>query len=148
MGRIARPHGLRGEVVVELVTNRTDRLAPGSLLQRESGEELVVARSSPHQHRFIVTFEGVSSREAAEDLRGSALYAEARPPNGELFVHELIGCELVETNGRSHGLVAAVEANPASDLLVGAEGWLVPLCFVVAHEGARLLVEVPEGLFE
>lgn len=150
VGYVARPHGLRGEVVVELVTNRPGRLEPGSVLHRAGGEDLLVIRATPHQHRFIVAFEGMGSIEDAEGLRGTALLADAAvgEDDDELFVHELIGCELVETSGRSHGVVAAVQANPASDLLVGEEGWLVPLHFVVSATAGRIVVDVPEGLFE
>ena len=65
-----------------------------------------------------------------------------------LFVHELIGSEVIDLRGASHGVVAAVEANPASDLLVGEAGWLVPLRFVVERRGRQLVVDAPEGLFE
>ena len=65
-----------------------------------------------------------------------------------LYVHELIGSEVVEQDGTSHGIVVSVEANPASDLLVGEAGWLVPLRFVVERRGRQIVVDAPEGLFE
>jgi 16S rRNA processing protein RimM len=152
---VVKAHGLGGEVVVSLVTNRLDRIASGQKLtvRRAGGSsvplsELVVASSRPFQHRHLVWFEGVATREAADALRGAALMAPPVDDPDALFVHELIGSEVVETTGVSHGLVAAVEANPASDLLVGEAGWLVPLRFVVERRGRQLVVEVPEGLFE
>jgi 16S rRNA processing protein RimM len=77
-----------------------------------------------------------------------ALLAEPEPDDDALFVHELIGAEVIDTIGVSHGRVVAVEANPASDLLVGETGWLVPLRFVVERQGQRIIVDVPAGLFE
>lgn len=152
IGRIDRPHGLRGEVIVSLVSNLPERLSPGSgLVARRSGvadEVLVVESSSPHQGRSIVRFAGHDGREAAEALRGTLLLAEPLVDPGALFAHELIGCELVEVSGRSHGRVAALQENPASDLLVGEQGWLVPLRFVVSREKGRIVVEAPKGLFE
>jgi 16S rRNA processing protein RimM len=65
-----------------------------------------------------------------------------------LWVHELIGCLVVGTDGTAHGTVETVEANPASDLLVLDSGALVPLRFVVASEPGSLTVEVPAGLFD
>ena len=65
-----------------------------------------------------------------------------------LFVHDLVGKSVVEVDGTPHGTVLAVQANPASDLLVMDDGTLVPLRFVVGREEDRLLVEVPAGLFE
>ena len=68
---------------------------------------------------------------------------------GTLWVHELVGAAVVSTDGAELGVVAAVEANPASDLLVLEGGGLVPLRFVVAHEpGVAVVVDVPEGLFD
>ena len=96
----------------------------------------------------MVRFAGVSSREQAEALAGTALRAEPVASPDGLFVHELIGAEVVEAAGQSRGTVVAVEANPASDLLVLDSGALVPLRFVVGSEPGRLTVEVPPGLFE
>ncbi len=155
IGRVTKAHGLGGEVVVVLVTNRLGRLDAGQRLTvRRRGvtsseiEELVVKSSRPFQHRYLVYFEGVSTRSAAERLHGALLLAPAVEDSDALFVHELIGAEVVDLAGTSHGIVTAVEANPASDLLVGETGWLVPLRFVVARRGSQLVVDGPEGLFE
>ena len=92
----------------------------------------------------------VTTREGAESLTGAILQAEPRPgtEGEELWVHELIGSEVLDTAGQHHGTVVAVEANPASDLLVLDSGALVPLRFVVSAEPRRLTVDPPAGLFE
>src|SRR5437660_12576899 len=64
VGRVVKPHGLRGEVIVDLVTNRVERVAAGMSLVTDAGPLLIEA-SSPHQGRWIVQFAGVGSREAA-----------------------------------------------------------------------------------
>jgi 16S rRNA processing protein RimM len=150
VGRIAKPHGLRGEVVVELVTNRTERLDAGSVLATDAERDLTVERSSPFQGRWIVAFAGVHTREQADELRGVVLRAEPMPDNtGEgLWVHELIGSAVVDTTGAELGRVDAVQANPASDLLVLDGGGLVPLRFVVSTEPGRVMVDVPPGLLD
>jgi 16S rRNA processing protein RimM len=107
-----------------------------------------VTSSRPFQHRHLVYFEGVSTREAADALRGAQLLAPPVLDPEALFVHELIGSEVIDLAGTSHGVVVAVEANPASDLLVGETGWLVPLRFVVERRGRQLVVDAPDGLFE
>ena len=147
VGRIVKPHGIRGEVIVDLVTDRPDRLEAGSVLTSAGGELEVVA-SRPHQHRWIVAFAGVTDRTAAERLRGTVLRAEAVEEPGTLWVHELVGCEVVDTAGVAHGAVVAIEANPASDLLVLEDGALVPLLFVVDTGPGRVTVDVPAGLFD
>jgi 16S rRNA processing protein RimM len=150
VGRIDKPHGVRGDVVVALTTTETHRVAPGTRLF--AGErQFVITASRPHQHRWIVTFEGVYGREGAEEISGLVLSAE--PLDDEdpdaLWVHELIGSTVVEIDGTERGTVVAVQDNPASDLLVLDSGALVPLRFLEGRDDEdRLVVDVPDGLFE
>ncbi len=143
-----RPHGLGGDVVVELWTDRTERLDHGALLSSDVGE-LRVASSRPHGRRHLVQFEGVRDRDRAEALRGLELRAAPLQVEGALWVHELAGARVVTMAGRDIGSVVALEPNPASDLLVLDSGVLVPLRFVVSLEpGARVTVDLPEGLVD
>ncbi|GAC1306077.1 MAG: ribosome maturation factor RimM [Acidimicrobiales bacterium] len=146
VGRITKPHGIRGEVIVELVTNRTERLTPGSEFNT-SDRTLIVERSSAHQGRWIVAFAGVRDRTAAELLRNIVLLAEPIDDPSSLWVHELIGSEVIDAGGVSRGTVTSVIANPASDLLELDGGELVPLRFVVSHVDSRVVVDAPAGLF-
>jgi 16S rRNA processing protein RimM len=145
VGRITKPHGLRGEVLVALTTNRTERLAPGSVFNDGA---LIVERSSQHQKRWIVAFEGVHTIDAANALRGTVLLAPPISDADALWVHELVGSAVVDVHGTRHGVVEAVQANPASDLLVLDTGPLVPLRFVVEQRDGEVVVDGPEGLFE
>jgi 16S rRNA processing protein RimM len=149
VGSIAKAHGLKGEVVVALTTDVAARVAPGSVLQTDHGP-LEVRSSRPHQHRWIVAFVGIDDRPAAEALHGRILRAEPIEDDDALWVHELIGAEVVTPDGRSWGTVTAVEANPAHDLLVLASGTLVPEVFVVDSTGLpdRVVVDPPAGLLE
>ncbi len=145
---MVKAHGLRGEVVVELITDRVERLAPGSRLL-VGADERVVSSSRPHQGRWLVVFDGVVGREAADALRGSTLRAEALDGEPDvLWVHQLIGVEVVTLDGVARGRVVAVEANPASDLLVLDTGGLVPLRFVDGVVDGVATVDVPAGLFD
>ncbi|HLI15635.1 MAG TPA: ribosome maturation factor RimM [Acidimicrobiales bacterium] len=154
LGRIGRPHGLSGEVVVHLVSNRPERLEPGARLgvREEPGRdlptELVVVSARSHRHGHLLRFAGVDDREAAGALTGAVLEGDPIDDPEALFVHELVGAEVVDLAGEVRGRVTALEANPASDLLVVDDRYLVPLRFVVARTGGRVVVEVPEGLFE
>ena len=147
VGRVAKAHGLRGEVIVALSTDRTERLDPGTVLSTDHGE-LTVVTSQPHQRRWIVQFAGVESREAAEALHGLVLRAEPLDDPDALFVHELIGSEVVDEAGTALGTVESVEQNPASNLLVLDSGALIPLRFLVERRGDCLVVEVPQGLLD
>jgi 16S rRNA processing protein RimM len=152
IGHIARSHGLHGEVVVKLTTTETSRLDPGSTVFA-GDRPLVVRTARLHQQRWVVAFDGVSSREQADELRATPLFAE--PPDDDddsdaLWVHDLIGAHVVDQGGVDRGRIDSVEQNPASDVLVLDSGALVPLSFAVGWEqrGERLRVDVPDGLFE
>ncbi len=147
VGRIAKAHGLNGEVIVALGTDVVDRLAPGSVLSTDAGP-LVVRSARRHQHRWIVDFDGVTDRAAADQLRGTVLRAEPVTDDDALWVHELIGAEVRTVDGRSCGRVEAVEANPASDLMVLPGGLLVPVAFIVEETDLpeRVVIDPPEGL--
>ena len=153
VGKIGKPHGLNGEVAVDLTTTRTDRLDPdASLVAAPLGGgpriTLVVEHARPHLGRYLVTFVGVSDRTAAQRLTNATLFAEPSESDGELFVHELIGAVVVDAGGVERGAVTAVEANPASDLLVLEDGSLVPMRFVTTFEDGVVRIDAPDGLFE
>jgi len=147
VGHIAKAHGLQGEVTVKLTTNREERVAKGA--QLHAGDRvLTVLSARPKDTAFLVRFEGVTTREHADELRGTELRAEPIDDPDELWVHELVGLEVVDQDGIQRGTVESVEANPASDLLVLNSGALVPVRFAVDIEGDTLNVDVPDGLFE
>jgi 16S rRNA processing protein RimM len=149
VAQVVKPHGLRGDVIVTLSTNRTERLAPGSVLSTGEGRPMTVVHSAPHGNRFLVSFDGLSRLEDAEALRGTELFAAPLTDPNELWVHELIGAEVVDAGGAVLGTVESVQENPASDLLVLEGGGLIPLRFVVSNEPrVRVTVDVPDGLLD
>ena len=146
IGKILKPHGLSGELIVDLSTNRTERLNPGSVISTQEFK-LNIKTSRPHQKKFIVHFEGIENREKADELRGESLFAE--PIKDEtVWVHELVGAEVIDQEGINRGLVTSVVHNPASDLLELEDGNLVPLNFLTSYKaGETIFVNTPEGLF-
>lgn len=144
-----KAHGIKGEVVVDFTSERPERRAPGAVLQT-SGGPLTVEQAVPFQNRWRVRFAGIADRNAAERLRGTVLRAEALPDDdsGALWVHELIGSTVTDTTGAVVGVVEAVEANPASDLLVLDGGRLVPVVFVVSSAAGLVVIDPPVGLLD
>jgi len=157
IGRITRPHGLRGEVLVALTTTEVSRLDPGSTVAA-GDRSLTVVRSDRHHRQWIVVLEGVDTREQAEALAGCVLSVAPKDEADDgdpdvLWVHELVGARVVDAGGVDRGVVATVVANPASDLLELESGALVPLRFVVGRVGRvggeRVVhVDPPEGIFD
>ena len=149
VGRVTKAHGLRGEVVVQLWTDLTERLDPGSVLTTPRGT-LTVEHARRFQDRWIVQFEGIVDRSQAERMRGIELAAPAVDVPGKLWVHELVGALVSDATGTTLGTVQAVEPNPASDLLVLDGGGLIPLRFVTESdaEAGTLVVDIPDGLLD
>ena len=147
VGRITRPHGVRGDVFVLLTSNRTERVERGSVLHTAAGS-LTVGASRPHKTGFIVTFEECTDRDRAEVLRDTVVSADAIDDPDEVWVHDLIGAVVVDDRGVERGTVTRVVENPASDLLELDTGALVPVRFVtMVDAGVRIDVDVPPGLF-
>ncbi|MEU8298236.1 ribosome maturation factor RimM [Micromonospora sp. NPDC048909] len=146
VGRIGKPHGIRGEVTVEVRTDEPEaRFAPGSVLRTEPGAkpraeptvepgaepgvpfrvpaELTVETARWHQGRLLVVFDGVLDRNVAEELRGTLLAvdsADVAPPEDpeEFHDHQLVGLSVVNRDGERLGEVARIDHAPASDMLV------------------------------
>ena len=157
-GVVGKPHGLRGEVYVEPISDDPRRFEPGSALARGDGGVLVVEDARVHRNRLLVKFEGIDDRDAAETLRGPLYVSgdDLRPlAEGELWTFELTGCEVVTAAGERVGEVARVVPGAAHDLLeVTTRGGdaLVPMVkeIVVAIDldGRRVTVDPPAGLIE
>jgi len=147
VGHIARAHGLRGEVVVALSTNRDERVARGAVLWA-GPVPLTVVTSTPHLGRWVVAFEGVHDRPAADALRGAVLAAPALEDPDVLWVHQIVGSHLIDQDGTDRGVVVSVQVNPASDLMVLDNDGLVPLRFVTSAEPGVVRADLPEGLLD
>jgi 16S rRNA processing protein RimM len=165
VGRIGRPHGIRGEVTVQVHTDDPDsRFAAGSVLVTEPAARgpLTVSSSRWHSGRLLVTFAGYDDRTSAEDLRGTLLVvdsADVGPADDpdEFHDHELVGLGVVTVAGEPVGVVADV-LHQGQDLLVirpgrpGAEDVLVPFVAPLVPEvdvkAGRLVIDPPPGLLD
>jgi len=164
VGIVSRAHGLRGELVVEPLSDRPERFAPGAeleLVDRHGNRRPIrVQRSRPHGGVLRVAFEGVADRDAAEALRGAQLEIarELVPPAaaGEYYHFELVGCRCVDEREGELGEVVELVESPAGLLLLVARpgGGKVLLPFVesflvgVDREARRIDWRLPEGLIE
>lgn len=168
VGQIVRPHGIRGEVIVDVRTDEPERrYAPGSVISTdpESAGPLTVEQAKPHAAagpgRLIVAFQGVYDRSAAEGLRRVLLCVDSAdvPPSDdpdEFNDHELVGLAAVTPDGEELGEVTRIEHAPVSDLLVlrrpGGASALVPFVKAIVPEvdlaGGRVVVTPPPGLLD
>ena len=147
VGTIGRPHGVHGQVYVNLVTDRAERVAAGARLWVDDRWHTVV-RSKPQQRRFLVVLDGIDTRDEAARFTGRPIYAEPIDDPDALWVHELVGAAVVTPDGTHHGTCVAIVANPASDLIELDDGTLIPTVFVTTFEGGVVTVDVPDGLLD
>lgn len=147
IGRIGRPHGVRGDMYVDLITDRVERMAPGTRLWSDSGS-LVIERSQQVGGRWLVHVEDVNDRDGAQRLTGTTLYALPIEDPDVVWVHDLIGGDVIDLEGVRHGRCVAVVANPAADLLELDSGALVPMTFVVDVGEDTITIDPPQGLFD
>lgn len=169
VGRVGRPHGLRGEVTVELRTDEPERrFAPGARIAVRRAADgpchppaLVVAQTRWHEDRLLVQFQELGDRTAAEGARGLLLVVKVAPDEApedpeEYYDHQLVGLAAVTAEGQAAGIVAEVVHTGAQDLLVlrreGREDALVPFVTALVPEvdlaGRRLVVADRPGLLE
>jgi len=163
VGKIARPHGLRGQVVINPETDFVEeRFAEGATVWVRSasgGELLTVASFRAHNGRAIVGFEGFSRIEDVERLAGLELRVPEdvlhplRP--GSYYEYQLVDCTVETSSGQVIGRVAAIEGGAGTSRLVvnGPHGEiLIPLAvdicvdIDVAHK--RIRIDPPRGLLE
>ncbi|EHK87291.1 ribosome maturation factor RimM [Saccharomonospora azurea] len=169
VGRVVKPHGIRGELAVEVRTDSPEeRFDPGVVLTGRSRDgstrPLTVAAVRPHGGRLLVRFREVPDRTAAEEARGLTLLIDADelPPiddPDEFYDHQLEGLRAELTDGTAVGTVREVVHSPGGELLsvdVGEPGSprevLVPfVTAIVPHvdlaEG-RIVLDPPEGLLD
>jgi 16S rRNA processing protein RimM len=163
VGRVARAHGNRGEVIINAETDFPDiRFREGSELRLRRGDvvdTLRVGAVRTHGGRPVVAFDGVTTMDAAEALAGAELriaQEDLRPlAAGEFYRHELVGCRVVTTGGRELGEVQRVDEGAGVDRLVVSGGRgeiLVPLaadiCVAIDPAARRIVIQPPDGLIE
>jgi len=163
VGRVGRPHGLGGEVRVEVGEGLPRGLRGYSRVYLDRGSELhriSVESARPHGRFLLVKFAGVDTPEAARALAHAVLCVERAemPPlaEGEYYHADLLGCRVVDEGGAELGRVRDVFPSGAHDVLVvGAAGgreWMLPVLASTVLEmdlgEGEIRVRVPEGLGE
>jgi 16S rRNA processing protein RimM len=163
VGRVARAHGIRGQVVVNPETDfAEERFRAGQVLlmgPADRAEQREIREVRFHHGRPIIALAGVETIDAAEALSGTELWMPAAAlgplPEGVFYRHDLVGCDVRDTHEAVIGRVTAVEGTlDRSHLIVdcgGAETMIplvAPICVRVDVPGRRIVVDPPEGLLD
>ncbi|CAM3207489.1 Ribosome maturation factor RimM [Arthrobacter ulcerisalmonis] len=162
VARIGKPHGIRGEVTVQVLTDAPgDRFVPGTefVVEPASAGPLTVISARWNKDILLLAFDEIVDRNQAETIRGAKLFVEtdelAEDDDEGWYEHELVGLE-VRVGGHVVGKIAALNTMPVQDLLMVTtpEGTEILVPFVeqivpeVNVEGGYILVTPPAGLFE
>jgi 16S rRNA processing protein RimM len=143
VGKVRRPHGVAGEVQVEIYTDFPERLIPGTKVYLGGkGLPLTICRQRFHKDLLILAFEGYTTPEQAGLFRNQTLYIQSSQapelPEGEYYFHELIGLPVMNESGKPLGEVTEILQTGANDVYV-----------VMDHTGRELLLPaIPEVILE
>jgi 16S rRNA processing protein RimM len=163
VGRVARPHGIRGQVVVNPETDFVEeRFAAGAIVwtRVDAGDErLIVSTMRVQNGRPIVGFEGFERIEDVERLAGVELRVPEESlqelPDGAFYQFQLVGCAVETTNGERVGDVARVDGGAGGSVLAidGPRGeilipFAVDICVEIDVAAKRIRIDPPEGLLE
>ncbi len=140
IGRLRRPHGVKGEIIMEVLTDFPERLKPG--INVHLGPDYRLGRIvavRPHGKGLLVRLEGIATREAAGELRNQfvSIPADQAPPlpEGEYYHHELLGLRVVTEEGRELGTLSQILVTGANDVYL-----------VSTEEGGEVLLPAIESV--
>lgn len=161
IGKLLRPHGLRGEILMKVITDFPERLKPGiRVFVGEQHRPITVLERRSHNQGLLMLLDGYTSPEAVGELRNQFVYVSTADlpslPPGEYYHHQLIGLLVFSDDGRELGYLVEILTSQANDVYViqrstGPELLLPGIADVVKQidlEGGRMLVHLIPGLLE
>lgn len=123
VGKLRRPHGIYGEILMDVLTDFPERLLPGKkVLVGEAHQSFEIVNLRRHDPELLITFDGIDSREEAGEYRNQLVYVEAdalpKLPEGEFYHHELVGLRVENESGEELGVLEQVLVTGANDVYV------------------------------
>jgi 16S rRNA processing protein RimM len=160
VAKIIKPHGLSGEVVLESYTDVEGRLDEPRIYllmnQAQTIGKLTVESVRFFGGRYVIKFQGISSRTEAENLRNKELAIPEEEigdlPSDHYFIHELVGMNVLLRDGKKVGTITSVLETGGVDLLEIGDKILIPfaaeICVEVDLQKREILIDPPEGLLQ
>jgi len=123
IGKLGRPHGLHGEILMVVYTDFPERIEPGvTLFIGPRYQPVKLIKSRPHTRGLLVTFEDYHVREKIAELRNQLVYVRTSDSPlldpGEYYHHQLLGLQVIDENGRLLGLLSSILETGANDVYV------------------------------
>jgi 16S rRNA processing protein RimM len=150
VGKLRRPHGVLGEMQMDVLTDFPERLVSGIILYVGNDHLPVrLQKSRPHQQALLMTFEDYTTPEAVGELRNQIVYVrtEDRPPlePGEYYHHQLIGLRVIDENGIYIGTIAEILETGANDIYV-VRPEMGPEILLPAIDSVEMDVNLQDGV--
>jgi 16S rRNA processing protein RimM len=149
IGKLRRPHGVRGEILMDVITDFPERIKAGiTVFVGPQYQEQIIRSARSNAGTMLIAFEGFNDLEQAGGLRNLYLYVRTddRPPlpAGEYYHHQLIGLPVVTDEGQKLGFLAEILSNAANDVYVvrPEQG---PEILLPAIESVILDIDLPQG---
>lgn len=159
VGKLRRPHGLRGEIMMSISTDFPERIKKGSILYLEPKfEPVTITNIRSHNKGMLISVEGYADRNSVEGIRGKGLFVRVddRPvlPEGEYYQHELIGLLVVTDDGNELGVITEIIETGANNVYIvrspdGKDILLPAIDDVIIEidlDKKRIMVHLIEGL--
>jgi 16S rRNA processing protein RimM len=123
VGKLRRPHGLQGEINMEVLTDFPERLKSGSKLYiGEQRQEVRLVKIRRHSNTLLLSFENYSTPEQVGELRNQVVFVSTDNlpplPEGEFYQHELVGLTVLDETGQPLGKIVDILETGSSDVLV------------------------------
>jgi 16S rRNA processing protein RimM len=140
VGKLGKPHGVHGEIVLDVYTDFPERLQQGvTVFVGSKYLPLQVIKCRPHSRGLLMSIDGIQTREEVAELRNQLVYVRTadRPPldAGEYYHHELLGLQMIDEEERILGIVERILETGANDVYI-----------VKDENGAELLIPAIESV--
>jgi 16S rRNA processing protein RimM len=129
IGKVTKPHGLRGHLKVHSYASSEESFFPGRQVYLGQGEEIkkwVISETKGQGHSVLLKLQGLENRQQAEEVVGYSMYLDEKElkvlPEGEYYWYQLIGCRVYNDQNRFLGLMEGIISTAAHDIWVVRDG--------------------------
>lgn len=140
IGKLRRPHGVHGEIAMEVMTGFPERICAGkTVFVGDELQSLIIRSARPHKSYLLVGFEDINDRDEVGYLRNQMVYVQRddRPPllEGEFYHHEILGLSVIDEEGEYLGRITQIIETGANDV-----------CEVCSQDGKKFLIPVIDSV--
>lgn len=159
VGKITQPHGLKGHVLIHIISGTYDWIEEIDGFSLENGKTLTIKTHQTYKNGLRVLFVGIDDRNKAEELKQLKLFIDkshlTSKPGEDIYLHEILGFKIIDKSLGNIGVIDTFEHHPSNDLLVvkyNNKECLIPfapeLIINIDFENQVIEMDLPEGLLD